>query len=846
MAGPVNISDNLIKWDLANDSLAPLTVNQKFKLSSLEDEITTLDSVNLNKISSKSESVQFYNNSTIHSDNAQNTFDRIDSYQELLLCYSKLEQKHMTIEDIKYASYVEKLKSKRMECHDLYVQIKSVLNDFSSLAEQYILVSEKTTSLHEASEQLISDQEKLITFVEKIAEHVKYFKEVDYIMDKLDAPTLSVNSEIFFDLLDKIDANMEFMYNNSNFKESHTYLVKYRHCQSKAITLIQNYIFKLFTKATESILNPKDNESIQKNPDAALALFYGRFQSILPKAKQVIEQLEEKSNKRQEFESLLLECQQYFLSQRGIVLGPSIQKSLQSIKTKYNGDHCSLVRHSCSLLLHASIDEYRLFYQFFNKSSATLISFSESLCTCLYDTLRPFIIHINHLETLAEICCILRIEMLDEHVQNNTEPLQGFGNVCLQLLHDVQERLVFRAHLYLQSDVAGYNPSSGDIAYPEKLKMMEDIAESIREENRQIRMKKISLSSMESSGSSNIIEPISRTHIMGIDPMYQRNSHMGNSPADLHGMWYPTVRRTLVCLSRLYRCVDRPVFQSLSQEAITFCVQSIDIARERIQARSTPLDAELFQVKHLLILREQIAPFQVDFTVKEYSLDFSKVKTAAFSLLEKRSRLFTLSNNALLEFLLEGAPQMKEQLIDSRKHVDAKLKFSCQRFIQHVTHQLIEPVLLLLEKTKIPHQVSTPKSLGTAEVVANVVNDSVRLIKFKLPIIQQSMQLYLANRETESILFRPIKNSIVASFTQLSQLLSQLYTGDELMLIACPLPEQISLMLSSTTLARPTSNDHQELEVAKKSEQEKQEDNTDIKHMTSSQKIAKTMDTIQT
>jgi hypothetical protein len=78
--------------------------------------------------------------------------------------------------------------------------------------------------------------------------------------------------------------------------------------------------------------------------------------------------------------------------------------------------------------------------------------------------------------------------------------------------------------------------------------------------------------------------------------MYQRNSHMSNSPADLHGMWYPTVRRTLVCLSRLYRCVDRPVFQSLSQEAITFCVQSIEVAKERIQARATPLDAELFQV----------------------------------------------------------------------------------------------------------------------------------------------------------------------------------------------------------------------------------------------------------
>ena len=431
----------------------------------------------------------------------------------------------MSSEDTKYVSYLEQLKSRRAECHDLCVQIESVLDDFSSLSKQYTLVSEKTTSLHEASEQLISDQEKLIEFVERIAEHVKYFKEVDYIMDKLDASTLSVNSEIFFNLLNQVDANMDFMQNNPTYKESNTYLVKYRHCQSKIITLIQNYIFKLFTKATDSILYPeKENENLQKNPDAALALFYGRFQSILPKAKPVIEQVEAKSSKRQEYETLLLECHQHFLSHRGLVLGPSVQKGLQSIKTKYNGDHCSLVRHSCSLLLHASIDEYRLFYQFFSRPSPALTSFAESLCTSLYDTLRPFIIHINHLETLAEICCILRIEMLDEHVQNNTEPLQGFGNVCLQLLHDVQERLVFRAHLYLQSDVSGYNPSPGDLAYPEKLKMMEDIAESIREENRQMRMKKISLSSMESGNSSNVVEPISRTHVMSMVVNVQLNT----------------------------------------------------------------------------------------------------------------------------------------------------------------------------------------------------------------------------------------------------------------------------------------------------------------------------------
>ena len=52
-------------------------------------------------------------------------------------------------------------------------------------------------------------------------------------------------------------------------------------------------------------------------------------------------------------------------------------------------------------------------------------------------------------------------------------PLEAFGRVAWHLLQDVQERLVFRAHCYLQSDILQYKPAAGDLAYPEKLEMME-------------------------------------------------------------------------------------------------------------------------------------------------------------------------------------------------------------------------------------------------------------------------------------------------------------------------------------------------------------------------------------
>ena len=121
--------------------------------------------------------------------------------------------------------------------------------------------------------------------------------------------------------------------------------------------------------------------------------------------------------------------------------------------------------------------------------------------------------------------------------------LRPFATIAKQLLEDVQERLVYRAHVYSQSDILGFKPSPGDLAYPDKLKMMRDIALSLE-------------NGSDGGGSVQQIGPLSVRK--------SRHSSASTSPADLHGMWYPTVRRTLVTLSKLYRCVDKSIFQVCS------------------------------------------------------------------------------------------------------------------------------------------------------------------------------------------------------------------------------------------------------------------------------------------
>ncbi|KAF9822754.1 hypothetical protein SFRURICE_019444, partial [Spodoptera frugiperda] len=473
---------------------------------------------------------------------------------------------------------------------------------------------------------------------------------------------------------------------------------------------------------------------------------------------------------------------------------------------------------------------------FYLKSDPTYFSeYLQSLCTGLYESLRSQIIHINHLETLAELCVILRVEVIEEQVNNDRlqssvgcQPAWGAsalgGRPQLQGGR-MQERLVYRAHVHLRADVLLYRPAHGDLAYPSKLLMMEvsqchvhlraDVLlyrpahGDLAYPSKLLMMEQIAMSIQEQSlkrsdSRNSMISDISATsqEVANINVEAQKRPQA--SPADLHGMWYPGVRRTLAALSRLYRCLEKKVFQGLAQEAISLCVQSVDNAAKQISTNATNIDGELFQIKHLLILREQIAPFQVDFVVKETTLDFSNVKNAAYGLIQKPRQIFSLnSNNALLEFLLEGTPMVREHLLDSRKEVDRQLKSCCELFIKDATEILAGPMIAFIEKATAFAPIEQLKSQpwATPEEIAVAVKEAQKKIKAHLAPLQRSMQLYLANKETEFILFRPIRNNVVGYFVQIEQLLTNAgYTYEDTLIVACPTPEQVSVFISSASL----------------------------------------------
>ncbi|KAJ3592104.1 hypothetical protein NHX12_007233 [Muraenolepis orangiensis] len=757
-AAVVLLREKLSLWDRRLDPAAPLTDTQSDSAVEIRAAAESpplpaeLPIEDMCSLSSRSLTSPF---STAVPDSAEDVLlkgfqmldmdnDRIETAQQFFSWFANLQTK-MDLEDgAKYRKTREHFFSYQEQCDAILADVNAALEHLDTLQKQYLFVSNKTGTLHEACEQLLKEQSELVDLAESIQQKLSYFNELENINTKLNSPTLSVHSEGFIPMLSKLDDCIEYVSSHPNFKDYPVYLAKFKQCLSKAVHFMKSHIVNTMHHLTSQLTK--------------------RFRAAAPKVRSLIEQIEERAERIPEYHHLLGEVHQCYLDQREQLLSPSITSTITDLTSQNSKDHCALVRSGCAFMVHVCQDEHQLFNDFFTKPSPSLDELLEKLCLSLYDVLRPLIIHVVHLETLSELCGILKNEMLEDHVHNN------------------------------------------DLAYPDKLEMMERIAQSLKEEQ-------MKLMSQESSFSDVLLEDgnsssSSRRSSSASASETSRLQHPSVSPADLHGMWYPTVRRTLVCLSKLYRCIDRAVFQGLSQEALSACILSLLKASDIILKSKTQVDGQLFLIKHLLIMREQIAPFHTDFSIKEISLDLKKTRDAAFKILNPKAvpKFFRLnSHNAILEFLLEGTPEIKEHYIDSKKDVDRYLKTSCEQFIQQQTQIFVGNLEEFLTKVAAlktmaiqggPTYNLDKQPWAQPAKINEIVTATYRVMKGRLPGTLQSMSLYLANRDTEFILFKPVRNNIQRVFQRAHTLLQEEYSGEDLQIIACPSMEQVNLLLS--------------------------------------------------
>ena len=295
----------------------------------------------------------------------------------------------------------------------------------------------------------------------------------------------------------------------------------------------------------------------QLNDNTMSALLYAKFRVGASELKEVALEIWKRSvvsagaepGAEAEYQNLMNELYTSYAATRGRLVIPLTRKRINdiSLAPSTSKDLVSFARSSIGYVRGVCSDEYELWCEWFEGEDG-LYDFLESVCEPLYDYLRPRIIHENQLLKLCELCTLLQTRYMHDE-DEDVEPVESnelnFSILIQPALEDAQTRLVFLAQGIVREDIEKYKPGPDVLDYPARNKMV-----SLSGTKSQV-----PVTSRRKSSAMESTTPIPKTPTIVEE---------GDSPAGRWGVdtqaafegWYPTLKKAIWLLSRIYRLVD--------------------------------------------------------------------------------------------------------------------------------------------------------------------------------------------------------------------------------------------------------------------------------------------------
>ena len=642
----------------------------------------------------------------------------------------------------------------------------------SKISASFQDIDSQTRVLEAQSNGILEEQRKSEKLSDEITDNLRYYEPLERISRRLNAPgaggLVRNNFEEFSNILSTLDINIEYMEQHPKHREAATYRSRYRLLLTRALTLIRNSFMSAIRETTTEVA--KRIADKQLNETTMSTLLYAKFRLEAAEMKSLSLEIHKRANPAAdadpetegEYMSLMNELHTTFASCRARLILPIVNKRLADIAQTPSTDKnlIAFARASISYIRGVCADEFELWREWFHGNRGLYDQLLEAICEPLFDYLRPRIIHETRIVKLCQLVTLLQnryVRDVDEEVENQPDLPDAnnldFSALIQPAIEDAQTRLVFRALAILREEIEYYKPSSEDIDYPRKTSAPP-----------------ISASQAPLSGrrkSKDPSTPLPKDPEIVDEDSGDEESHVfswtaRSLNASILQNAYPTLPRALRLLSRIYRLVNSSIFDDLAHQIVHQTTASLHTASNLIAQKSSKVDAQLFLLRHLLLLKSQIVAFDIEYVRPDVAFDFSGV-TNTFYELRDRGGLF--NPRSWLRLVTSGAgvliPRVVENMFDAKVELDGRLRTVINDFClgaaQTMTAGLPPPPTAPSSKRKSGDHSSDTDMTSSTTAIAQLR----KTVQNEVPVLRAKLEQYLDDHRTKETLVAAVQEQVI-------------------------------------------------------------------------------------
>lgn len=677
-----------------------------------------------------------------------------------------------------YTTYLDQLNIKIDEYKVVLDQTRQVNDQLDSSIKKFRKISQDTGAFIEETKTIYEKQSKLSNLTESIPKALHYFEVLDPIMRRLKHATSPaiVKKSSFTTMLATIDESLRFLDENSDLKDAAAYRIKFKQCLIRACELISHFLTNLLKQTNQEILDKtKNKNSLTGLPSTTRdAFLYSKFYTIADTFKTQVSEIVKRSNEKaynkyhDELNSILYECFNHYFQTRLRLLTPVIWSHIDEIVVKDKDQGLvKFIQDGKVYFQQLCPDEYKLFVEFFPEKECRfkINQWFLQLCEPLYDSIRVRVLKETDICTLCDSVTLFAPyyefeEGSEEYVKQFTD-IQ-YDKLFEPIVQKVQARLILRVQIYVQQNILSYRPTRDVFMISNRRRKSKTSLQGGNED---------------ATTSDDNPDPLLESYLSS----FKNRSILPISPNDADDKsidseestdkisqlqtYYPPLLKTLALLSKIYEMINSVVFDDLAHHVVHDCIVSLRNAYDMVIKSSAGksdfnnLDISLAYLKNLLMLRDSIQNFNIQYTVNETYLDFSGVEGFFKSLKENgRNVLKKTKSSSILTLARELVPKVVNNMVDARTELISELRNVIKDFTESTSLELIDDTL----------------DINSDE---DLLSKNVKLrenIKARLPRIYEQILNYIDDQEIVTNLLDAVQELITQSYSKYYETITEL------------------------------------------------------------------------